>query len=88
MRSSWRVRHLVRKPVKLRMLDVRHIEQAVYFFTGFVYAKLRDRAWAVVSGGQAAVPVESEDRRRGGTVLDFAVRIRVAQHEKAIGRAE
>lgn len=51
------------------MLDVRHIEQAVYFFTGFVYAKLRDRAWAVVSGGQAAVPVESEDRRRGGTVF-------------------
>ena len=41
------------------MLDVRHIEQAVYFFTGFVYAKLRDRAWAVVSGGQAAVPVEA-----------------------------
>lgn len=47
----------------------------VYFFTGFVYAKLRDRAWTIVSGGQAAVPVESEDRRRGGTVFDFAVRI-------------
>ena len=70
------------------MLDVRHIEQAVYFFTGFVYAKLRDRAWAVVSGGQAAVPVESEDRRRGGSVFNIVVKIGVMQRIDTFRRGE